>query len=166
MKSNNLSALFSSSHDYWETPQALFNKINEIFSFTLDAAASDSNHKTEKYLSEKDNALFQPWAELGNIIWLNPPYDGHMRVWIEKSQQEAEKGATVVCLIAARLDTKWFKIVWDYARYVVLFYDRIQFELNGIPIKRTTFANALIVFSDVEWDLSSLNNLGKVIKLY
>lgn len=35
----------------WETPQHVFDKLNKEFEFTLDVAASDLNHKCEKYFT-------------------------------------------------------------------------------------------------------------------
>ena len=41
-------AVWSSKTEDWETPQWLFDRLNRIFCFELDAAASDTNHKCEK----------------------------------------------------------------------------------------------------------------------
>ena len=53
--------MFSSDKDYWETPQSLFDELNAEFNFTLDAAASDVNHKCKRYFTKKDNGLLQDW---------------------------------------------------------------------------------------------------------
>ena len=45
--------MFSSDKDYWETPQSLFDELNAEFNFTLDAAASDTNHKCKRYFTKK-----------------------------------------------------------------------------------------------------------------
>lgn len=49
----NLTTMFSSDKDYWETPQSLFDELNAESNFTLDAAASDANHKCEKYFTKR-----------------------------------------------------------------------------------------------------------------
>lgn len=49
----NFTPMFSSDKDYWETPQSLFDELNAEFNFTLDAAASDANHKCERYFTKK-----------------------------------------------------------------------------------------------------------------
>ena len=54
--------LFSSASDEWETPQDLFDDMDAEFHFTLDAAASDENHKCEKYYTIADDALNKPWG--------------------------------------------------------------------------------------------------------
>lgn len=166
MTTNNLKALFSSNKDFWETPQKLFNQLDEIFHFELDAAANKENTKCPRFITHEQNSLIQPWAKMANVIYLNPPYTGTMRTWMMKVVKEAEQGATIVCLIAARLESKWFKLAWDYGRYIIFPYGRLDFELNGIPVKRTTFASAIVVFSNKEWDLTTMTPYGKVLNLY
>lgn len=53
---------FTSNKNYWETPQRLFDELNEEFHFTLDAAASDQNHKLDKYYTMLDDGLAQNWG--------------------------------------------------------------------------------------------------------
>jgi len=54
--------LFSSKSDEWSTPDDLFDQLNQEFRFTLDAAASEENHKCSKYYSKKDNGLLASWG--------------------------------------------------------------------------------------------------------
>jgi hypothetical protein len=45
----------------------------------------------------------------GQTVWLNPPYGRALNKWIEKAYSEGQKpGTTVVCLIPARTDTRYF----------------------------------------------------------
>lgn len=53
---------FMSKKSDWETPQDLFNRLNDEFHFTLDAAASDLNHKLPHYYTEKEDGLAQDWG--------------------------------------------------------------------------------------------------------
>lgn len=59
---NSDSAAFTSDKDDWETPQALFDELNAKYHFELDAAASDNNHKLDRYYTSQDNALLQKWG--------------------------------------------------------------------------------------------------------
>ena len=45
----------------WSTPPKIFNRLDEEFNFTLDAAASKENAKCEKYYTKEDNGLKQSW---------------------------------------------------------------------------------------------------------
>ena len=58
----NTEVMFSSKTDKWSTPQWLFDRLNNIFSFTLDACADETNHKCDKYFTENQNGLCQQWG--------------------------------------------------------------------------------------------------------
>lgn len=58
----NKDLFFSSEKDDWETPQTFFEKLNEEFQFTLDAAASDRNHKCDIYFTKETDGLSQIWG--------------------------------------------------------------------------------------------------------
>lgn len=61
---------FMSKKSDWETPQDLFNRLNDEFHFTLDAAASDLNHKLPHYYTEKEDGLAQDWGGDGSFAIL------------------------------------------------------------------------------------------------
>ena len=93
--------------DDWETPQDLFDELDEEFHFTLDAASSDLNAKCEKHYTIEDDGLSQSWA--GNNVFLNPPYGRTMKEWMRKAYEESQReNTTVVALVPARTDTAWF----------------------------------------------------------
>ena len=98
----NAKLMFSSATDCWETPQDFFNVLNKEFCFDLDACALPENKKCEKYFSPKEDGLQQEWT--GNV-WCNPPYGRQIGKWVQKG---AGAKATVVMLLPARTDTKWF----------------------------------------------------------
>ena len=58
----NTDIMFSSEKSYWETPQKLFNELDAEFHFTLDAAASDENHKCTRYFTQEDDGLQKNWG--------------------------------------------------------------------------------------------------------
>lgn len=78
----NSSVMFSSASDNWATPQDLFNSLNDVFKFDLDAAASKDNAKCLHYFTAAENGLAQSWH--GNV-WLNPPYGREIGAWVKKS---------------------------------------------------------------------------------
>ena len=103
----NTKLMFSSEKDDWETPQDLFDKLDDEFHFTLDAASSDLNAKCEKHYTVEDDGLSQSWA--GNNVFLNPPYGRNMKDWMRKAYEESQaENTTVVVLVPARTDTAWF----------------------------------------------------------
>jgi phage N-6-adenine-methyltransferase len=90
----------------WETPQHLFDEWNAKFNFTLDACASSENAKCRHFFTADDDALVQDWGS--NVVWMNPPYGSQLSKFIAKAHQASIDGATVVCLIPSRTDTRYW----------------------------------------------------------
>lgn len=55
----NTELMFSSKTDQWETPQYLFDELNDEFGFDLDVCADESNHKCTKYYTREQDGLKQ-----------------------------------------------------------------------------------------------------------
>lgn len=102
----NTSVMFSSQTDQWATPQGFFDELNEEFHFGLDVCADETNHKCERYYDKAADGLSQEWDR---TTWCNPPYGREVGAWCEKALKESMKhDVTVVMLLPARTDTKWF----------------------------------------------------------
>lgn len=100
---------FESKKQDWTTPDEVFDPLHQEFGFTLDAAASAENTRAAKFFSVEEDGLKQDWGD--NTVWVNPPYGetvGGLATWVKKAAKAAENGATVVMLIPARTNTKWF----------------------------------------------------------
>jgi site-specific DNA-methyltransferase (adenine-specific) len=104
----NTKALFSSGKDDWETPQSFFDELDREFHFTLDPCATAENSKCTRFFTETDDGLLQSWG--GETVFCNPPYGRDSTgKWMKKAYEESQKPmTTVVCLVPARTDTKWF----------------------------------------------------------
>ena len=99
--------MFSSQTDEWATPQDLFDELNREFGFDLDPCATDFNHKCNKYFTKSDNGLSQDWSK--QTVFINPPYGRKIGLWVEKAYRTHQAaGNTIVMLLPARTDTKWF----------------------------------------------------------
>jgi site-specific DNA-methyltransferase (adenine-specific) len=110
VRAMNSALMFSRASDEWATPYDLFQRLHAEFWFTLDAAATAENAKTPAYLSAELDALTLAWS---GTVWLNPPYSQCAR-FIAKAAAESRRGCTVVCLVPARTDTRWFHAhIWD-----------------------------------------------------
>ena len=108
----NNAVMFSRATDEWATPRETFKALDREFCFGLDAAARSENALCPRWLY---SALDVNWSELawGHPIWLNPPYS-QCRQFIAKAALEARRGATVVCLVPSRTDTRWWhEHVWE-----------------------------------------------------
>ena len=101
------SGLFTSNSDDYGTPQKLFNELDEEFHFDVDVCASAYNAKCHRYFSIEENGLLQDWTEF-KTCYMNPPYGRKIIDWVKKAYNTSINGTTVVCLLPARTDTKWF----------------------------------------------------------
>lgn len=132
--------------DSWETPQPLFDRLDDEFHFTLDAAASDSNHKCRRYFTQEDDGLSQPWS---GTVWCNPPYGKAIPSWLQKAIKEQARGVTSVFLVFARTDTRWFhELVLPYAE-VRFLPGRVKFTHPAKPCNNPSFGSMILVYRGV-----------------
>lgn len=100
-----MDVMFSSKTDLWATPQDFFDELNNEFHFTLDACAIPENAKCKKFFTPEVDGLTQKWE---GTVWCNPPYGKDISLWVQKAAYESAMGNTVVMLLPARTDTRWF----------------------------------------------------------
>lgn len=98
-----MSVHFSSATDLWATPQDFFDRLDARFGFEMDVCASPDNAKCARYFTKADDGLTQRWS---GICWMNPPYGRQIGHWMRKAYESSLAGATVVCLVPARTDTR------------------------------------------------------------
>ena len=101
----NTELMFSSKTDLWETPKDLFDKLNNEFHFTLDVCATPENAKCDSFYTKEQDGLSQPWK---GVVWCNPPYGKQIGSWVRRGFFASLSGNTVVMLLPARTDTRWF----------------------------------------------------------
>lgn len=135
--------MFSKQSDEWETPQWLFDLLDEEFHFTFDAAATRENSKCgSRYCGKEWQNINWINQAKGGTIWLNPPYSD-IANFIKKAYWSSVYGATVVCLIPSRTDTKYWHDYVMLADEVRLIRGRLRFSNsdNSAP-----FPSAIVVF--------------------
>lgn len=134
-------ALTTSLNDGWETPPEVFAALNAEFGFTLDVAATASNAKCDRYFDEAIDGLSQEWAPA--VCWMNPPYGRTIEYWVAKAAIETSRGATVVGLVPARTDTRWWHSwvqPWAEVRFI-----RGRLRFSGVA-KDAPFPSAVVVW--------------------
>ena len=95
--------LFTSMRGDWCTPYQLVEALRYEFRFTYDSAAHWFNAVAASY---SENGLNEDhWP---GVVWCNPPYGREVHEWIRMAIKSASLGSTVVILLPARTDTKWF----------------------------------------------------------
>lgn len=146
-------ALLTSKNQEWETPPDFFNRLHEIYNFTVDACATDNNKKLANFWSPEQDGLSQSWAK--HRVWLNPPYQNRKPGqidWVRKAFTEVrENGCELVaCLLPARTDTKLFHDYVMKASTVLFVRGRLRFV--GAPAS-AVFPSMVVLF-DPWWPMN------------
>jgi phage N-6-adenine-methyltransferase len=139
----NIDVHFSSKTDLWSTPQEFFDILNMEFKFQTDVCATKENAKCKKFFTIEDDGLSKEWT---GIIWMNPPYGREISAWMEKADMSATNGATVVCLVPARTDTKWWH---DYVMHHEIRFIKGRLKFGG-HTNSAPFPSALVIMKNRE----------------
>ena len=183
----NTELMFSSVETVWETPQWLFDLLDETFHFTLDPCALPQNAKCKEYFTPEDDGLSQAWA---GTVFMNPPYGDaeqpckpnckkkkcakrgwHTNFyipgiadWLEKAYLESRKdNCRVVALIPARTDTKaWHNYVMK-ANQIIFIKGRLKFGTPNGETDPAPFPSVIAVFNNDTDPLifSTMDNKGR-----
>ena len=135
----NTAVMFSSATPEWETPQDLFDRLHEVFHFTLDVCATRENAKAPAYFDKGVDGLAQPWT---GTCYMNPPYGREIGKWVQKAYESGKAGATVVCLLPARTDTKWWQ---QYCKKGEVHFIKGRLKFGGSKTG-APFPSAIVVF--------------------
>ncbi len=136
----NKDLMFSSNTDQWATPQEFFDRLNRVFRFETDVCALPENAKCARFFSPEMDGLKQDWQ---GVCWMNPPYGREIGKWVEKAFRSAkENGATVVCLLPARVDTRWWH---DFCAQGEFLFVKGRLKFGGSD-NSAPFPSAVVVF--------------------
>jgi phage N-6-adenine-methyltransferase len=111
--------------DKWGTPPSIYNPLNEEFKFNFDPCPIT-------WKEGDPDALETEW---GTSTFCNPPYS-RVAEFVKKADEEAHKGKTIVMLINACTDTKWFHEFIYKKRDVRFVKGRIAFIDPTNPAKK------------------------------
>lgn len=147
-------ALFSSAKYDWGTPEKVFRELDDEFAFVLDAAADHTNALCQLYFTESHDALTRSWHPYGTVF-LNPPYGRSIGQWVAKAAEEARQGCTVVVLIPARTDTRYFHdYIWDKEHHCPKPGVQVRFLQGRLTFvgadNEAPFPSMVVVFEEVE----------------
>lgn len=143
--------LYSSKSQEWETPPELFRELDKEFNFTLDSCATPTTAKCSKFYTKAQDGLSKDWS--GETVFINPPYGRGIDKWVLKAYQEYTKGATVVMLLPARTDTKWFhNYIYGLATEIRFLKGRIKFLVNEEELYPAPFPSMVVVYKKSKFD--------------
>jgi phage N-6-adenine-methyltransferase len=142
LRSHSFDVMKRSNDTTWATPQQWYDYLDLEFKFTLDPCCSPATAKCKRYYTEADNGLEKSWAD--ERVFMNPPYGKALPLWMQKAYNEARyNGALVVCLVPARVDTRWWHNTAAKAADVRFPIGRIKFENSKNP---APFPVSIVVF--------------------
>ena len=117
-----------------------FDGLNNEFKFETDVCALKENAKCSNYFTPEMDGLAQSWT---GVCWMNPPYGREISKWVKKAFESANQGAaTVVCLVPARTDTKWWH---DYAINGEVRFIKGRLKFGGNK-NNAPFPSAIVIF--------------------
>jgi ParB family chromosome partitioning protein len=132
----------------WRTPRKYLEAARAVMgAIDLDPASSaDANEivKAEKFFTDADDGLQQPWA---GRVWLNPPFGGKARDFIDRLVREYEVGNVIAALAlinAHASETKWFQQLFNYT--ICFVAGRIEFWGPHREIASTNTCGSVIVY--------------------
>jgi site-specific DNA-methyltransferase (adenine-specific) len=99
----------------WQTPEEVYSELDNEFHFDYDPCPP----------SPETDGLKSEWGE---VNFVNPPYGREIGKWIRKGYEEWKKGKTVVFLIPARTDTRWWHDYVMKAKEIRFIKGRIRFK--------------------------------------
>ena len=123
--------VFSSVNMRWQTPKEIYNKLNKEFCFTTDPCPPNPTF----------DGLAVDW---GNSNFVNPPFGREIGKWIKKGYKESQKNKTVVFLIPARTDTKWWHEYIMKATEIRFIKGRLRF---GGAKHNAPFPSCIVIFT-------------------
>ena len=155
--------LYSSASEEWATPNNFFYDLLGFFRFDLDSCATTDNRKVYKFYSKEQDALSIPEWDSKTCVWCNPPYGRKIGEWVKKcDEQHRVYNRSVVMLIPARTDTKWFH-EYIYGKYPILF---IRGRLHFNNSKHAAPFPSMLVFMVNKEFSEKLRNTGKCLYLW
>ena len=107
-------ALTSSETQEWYTPSEYIVLAREVMStIDLDPASNETAQQwiqAKQYYTFSDNGLLKPWF---GCVWLNPPYGGQVRLWIEKMIEEYEHDHLEqgILLVKPAVGSSWYQLL-------------------------------------------------------
>lgn len=131
-------------NDNFQTPDYIYEQLNNIFHFTLDVAATDKDTKCEFYLPD---ALIYDWGD--NRCFCNPPFSKKIE-FIKRAVEQVHKNTPIVVMILPLncMDTKvWHEYIEGKYHYEIL-KGRISFinPITKLPRKGNNSGTVIVYF--------------------
>ena len=162
--------LAQSDQNDWRTPRRFLDAARAVMGgIDLDPASSPEANETVQaanFYTENEDGLKQPWR---GRVWLNPPYGGQAREFVERLVREYEVGNVTAALALVNshpTETVWFQRLF---RYTICFIrGRIDFGGPSRPVSSTSTHGSAIAYlgTDIQAFHRHFSPLGPVVVRY
>ena len=119
--------------DDWETPQWLFDKLNDQYKFEFDCCATENNSKCRLFSSNLQDNKGIPY-----ISWMNPPFS-KADIMIKHFFKIIPKGVAIYRI--DNIESYLWHFILNNADWVFIIRGRINYE--GHKGKGSRFGSAL-----------------------
>jgi hypothetical protein len=100
--------MLTSKSGIYGTPTEIYDWLDRLMPFTVDAAADETNHKHARWWGIRENFFAQDLT--GETFFLNPVYGRQIGEFIAHAREGCLFAEAQGCLvIPARVDAKWWK---------------------------------------------------------
>lgn len=160
--------LSQSDQNDWRTPRKFLDAAREVMgAIDLDPASSAEANETVGaglFYTMADDGLQQPWK---GRVWLNPPYGGAARLFIERLIREYQVGnvsAACALINSHPTETKWFQELFDYP--VCFIAGRIDFGGPSREISTTSTHGSAVCYlgNDPDKFTKAFSPFGSVVR--
>lgn len=131
----------------WQTPPELLAPVRSYYggSIPFDVCTTAKNPtEAQGFWTPEDDALHRSWPKQ---CWVNPPYGGAMRVWVEKAVEEMWEDKEIILLLsAARWEQGWWQKFLTRIEHVCFIRGRVSFIRPGTGerVSGNTYANMYV----------------------
>lgn len=149
--------------DQWETPDDLFDVLNDEFNFEVDLCANENRHKLQLYTDDIEMAYRAGYLRNNHSFWMNPPYsrnniDYCMQIAVGILQEDLAN--SLVTLTRFDPTTDWFQTYIDgVADEVRMLARRVKFigakDSYNFPCCVSVYRDGSILPKDTDyyiWD--------------
>jgi predicted transcriptional regulator len=151
--------LWQSNQNDWRTPRAYLEAAHTVLG-DIDLDSAEANET----VTEADNGLEKPWKAR---VWLNPPYGGEVRLFVDRLIAEYQVGnvtAAILLVNSHPTETKWFQQLFDYA--VCFVAGRIHFGGPSRPVTSNATHGSAIAYLGENGEIFAevFSKFGAVVK--
>ncbi len=160
--------LAQSDQNDWRTPRKFLIAAHAVLGgIDLDPATSAEANETvqaARFYAEEDDGMAQPWK---GRVWLNPPYGGLARLFVERLVREYEVGnvtAAITLVNSHPTETAWFQQLFRYA--ICFVRGRIDFGGPSREVSTNSTHGSAIAYlgPDVEAFATQFAEFGAVVR--